>query len=315
MRRPGRAGSPARDQFDTLSCYLVDDLRLKPESCRGARQTSGNGWLVAPIERTGYHYLFMDFTAGSPNHHVNVVSSGSNVPPDPPNHDTCAGARVLPRGSFSFADNLDAATNDYDPGPGGCLSEPGTIRDVVYRADLNPGDGITLSMVGNGDWDEALYLVTDCGDVTGTCVAAGSRDGEGVRLDYVSASGGVFYLICDSYGPGAMPFTLAGELGDVLTTTPNTPAVIVLEPCFPNPFNPRTTIVFSLPEAQQCRLAIYGPDGRCIRTLIDGVLAPGRQEVEWDGRDNENRPLPSGAYVYRLEAGSQTLSRRMLLLK
>lgn len=89
-----------------------------------------------------------------------------------------------------------------------------------------------------------------------------------------------------------------------------------LRQSFPNPFNPSTTIGYYLAEPREVTLRIYDVSGRLVRTLRDGVHEEvGSHSVVWRGRDDEDRPLPSGVYFCRLEAGSESGMRRMVLLK
>jgi hypothetical protein len=88
-----------------------------------------------------------------------------------------------------------------------------------------------------------------------------------------------------------------------------------LWPARPNPVNPRTILRFSVPERVTARLAIYGVDGRLVRTLVDGPVAPGEHTLAWDGRDGAGQPVASGVYYYRLEAGSFRATRQMVVLK
>lgn len=113
----------------------------------------------------------------------------------------------------------------------------------------------------------------------------------------------------------------AGNEGDavppeVVTGTPGTATgKLTLFACVPNPFNPSTTIHFSLAEAVQVTLAIYDLAGRRICDLHRGELAQGDHEIQWHGVDDKGNPVPSGVYLYRLEAGGQVLTRKMTLLK
>jgi len=93
------------------------------------------------------------------------------------------------------------------------------------------------------------------------------------------------------------------------------PTTLVLEDNYPNPFNPRTAISFALPQDGQVRLVIYSMTGRRITTLLDGLQPAGRHHVIWDGRDENGRTVASGVYFYRLEAGQDVLSRKMVLMK
>lgn len=83
----------------------------------------------------------------------------------------------------------------------------------------------------------------------------------------------------------------------------------------PNPFNPVTTIRFNLPEIQHVRLEVYSTDGRCVTTLIDETLSPGRLAVMWDGTDAIGHPVASGVYICRLSAGDFEATNRMVLSK
>lgn len=83
----------------------------------------------------------------------------------------------------------------------------------------------------------------------------------------------------------------------------------------PNPFNPTTTIRFSLPASEEVGLAIYAADGKLVRTLVDGVRERGAHSATWDGRDMAGNPVSSGVYFYRLTAGKFNESKKMVLLK
>lgn len=83
----------------------------------------------------------------------------------------------------------------------------------------------------------------------------------------------------------------------------------------PNPFNPSTTIGFSLPAGSVAELAVFDLSGRRVRTVLDGALAGGDHRVWWDGRNDDGKPVPSGVYFYRLHAGGETITRKMTLLR
>jgi hypothetical protein len=83
----------------------------------------------------------------------------------------------------------------------------------------------------------------------------------------------------------------------------------------PNPFNPTTSIKFTIAEDSYVTLAVYDVSGRRIRTLVDRDLKANFYRVEWDGRNDEGRRVTSGMYFYRLHAGSFVRSRKMILLR
>ena len=93
------------------------------------------------------------------------------------------------------------------------------------------------------------------------------------------------------------------------------PARLVASPVRPNPFNPSASISFSLPTAQRVRVAVHDLEGKLVATLIDEPRAAGPHRVEWDGRDDAGRSAASGTYVFRIEAGGETVTRRAMLVK
>jgi hypothetical protein len=90
----------------------------------------------------------------------------------------------------------------------------------------------------------------------------------------------------------------------------STPREVALYPNYPNPFNPATTIRYSLPVASDVHIAIHDVLGRKIATLVEGQTPAGTHVVNWQ-TDN----LPSGTYFYTIKAGDLTQTKRMVLLK
>jgi choice-of-anchor B domain-containing protein len=93
------------------------------------------------------------------------------------------------------------------------------------------------------------------------------------------------------------------------------PARFVLNQNHPNPFNPTTTISYDLNDAAYVTLTVFDGLGRPVRTLVNGAQTAGPQSVRWDGRDDAGQPVTSGVYFYRLRAGGESSSRRMVFLK
>ncbi len=93
------------------------------------------------------------------------------------------------------------------------------------------------------------------------------------------------------------------------------PRVLALEANRPNPFNPETTIRFSLPEASDVSLDVYDIGGRLVETIASGRFEAGRHQAIWLGVDSEGRPAASGTYFYRLRAGDKVLTGKMTLIR
>ncbi len=85
----------------------------------------------------------------------------------------------------------------------------------------------------------------------------------------------------------------------------------------PNPFNPSTTIRFTVPAGpeQPYRLRVYDVKGALVRELASGRIGGGIHEARWDGRDRNGSPVSSGIYLYRLQVGARTFTGKMALVK
>jgi hypothetical protein len=83
----------------------------------------------------------------------------------------------------------------------------------------------------------------------------------------------------------------------------------------PNPFNPRTTIKFSLAQNGPVQVLIYDVNGRLIKTLQDGNLAAGPHTLTWDGTNNDGKHVGSGVFWSQMKAGSFVSNKKMVILK
>ena len=84
---------------------------------------------------------------------------------------------------------------------------------------------------------------------------------------------------------------------------------------YPNPFNPTTTISFSLPNEQNIELTIYNIKGQKVKTLYSGFAEVGEHTVIWKGKDNNDKQVSSGIYFYKLKTNSKEVTRKMLMMK
>jgi len=84
---------------------------------------------------------------------------------------------------------------------------------------------------------------------------------------------------------------------------------------YPNPFNPETTIAYQLPEAVHVKLTVYNLRGEVVRHLLDKKQEAGRHHIKWDGRNQAGELVSSGIYLYHIEAGKFTLTKKLILLR
>ncbi|MCK4272174.1 T9SS type A sorting domain-containing protein, partial [bacterium] len=93
------------------------------------------------------------------------------------------------------------------------------------------------------------------------------------------------------------------------------PQNFFLSPNYPNPFNATTVLSLTIPgdEPMPASLKIYNVLGQEVRTLVDGIVSPGRHIILWDGTDDTGWDLASGVYFSRLDAGGFTQTRKLVL--
>jgi subtilisin family serine protease len=113
----------------------------------------------------------------------------------------------------------------------------------------------------------------------------------------------------DYHGPISIAYAAVGS------GTPSIPLVTSLAPAYPNPFNPSTTLSYSLAEPAPVVIDIYNQRGQLVRSYHKEHSAPGQFSLAFDGRDRNGVPLSSGVYLYRMSAGTFSQFRKMVLCK
>ncbi len=111
---------------------------------------------------------------------------------------------------------------------------------------------------------------------------------------------------------------IAGGIFEAPTGTDEeviTPVSFALNGNHPNPFNPETSISFSVPTDSEVKIDIYNIKGEKVRTLTNELYKTGTHSVVWNGRTDNGNSVASGVYFYRMDAGSYSAVRKMALLK
>ena len=183
--------------------------------------------------------------------------------------------------------------------------------DVAVEGVTDPdGDAVDITITSVTD-DEG----SDPGDAGGigmrTAQVRAERDGSGDGRTYT-----ISFVASDGKG---------GESSDsVAVVVPHDkgkadgrakPALVFNADNYPNPFNPATTIRYSLTEASDVRLVVYNVLGQAVRALVNAHQRAGMYQVVWDGRDASGQEVTSGVYLYRLKAGANVAIRKMVFAK
>jgi hypothetical protein len=185
------------------------------------------------------------------------------------------------------------------------------VSVAVVSFDAVAGDGeVTLRARLRSDLGtEVVNVYRDDGAGLRWLAAGATEGGESFRYVDRSVLPGRTYR----YQIGAVDAD--GEFLSPLVEVRMPPSADRLQQNRPNPFNPTTTIRYSIAQRAHVTLAVYDAAGRRVRTLVDATLDPGTHDVIWDGRDERGTSLGSGVYFYRIEAGALRQSRKMVLLK
>jgi len=182
-----------------------------------------------------------------------------------------------------------------------------------------------FSAVSNGSGIEIIWELSDpAGDLDFMIYrAVGDADSfEPVDSPVIERHGSEFSYIDNSCDPGVSYRYRVGylsngehfhlfETGQV--TTPAAKCWICQN--YPNPFNPVTTIVYNLPAAARIELDVFDVSGRHITRLAEGEKPAGKHSVDWPGLDDHGRAVSAGIYLYRLSAGKEIITKKMLLLR
>jgi predicted CXXCH cytochrome family protein len=189
----------------------------------------------------------------------------------------------------------------------------------VVETSINVGtNGATLTWKPNPeDQDIAKYLIYRGTTKTFTPGAPLAEVTARTYLDAGASSGTAYYYQIRSVDH-------AGNLGALLDMPLATmtveqleglPTAYALGQNYPNPFNPSTTINFSLPEAGTVVLQVYTISGELVNTIAQGEFPAGNFKVTWNATDSRGAQVASGMYIYRLQSGTFSSVKKMIMLK
>jgi len=201
--------------------------------------------------------------------------------------------------------------------------------DVGSNGPITWDGGLIEISVNGGEWEQIEPLggypsVTMNNPASpfeeGTEVFAGEFDWEQVILDLSDYSGTA--KIRFVFGSANLITGEGWYIDDIHysnTTDSNDNTIIPimnkLNSNFPNPFNPTTTISFSLKEAGNVKIEIFNLRGQKVKTLINGLLPAKNHQIVWNGKDDRGKSVSSGIYFYKMKTANYTASRKMILMK
>ena len=309
---------------------LPGDYQLTIE---GADLTTGAGWfgegvvhirgaiVVTPVEGIAEQWMNITATISPPapldmqvHWDLGDGSTWSNTVPAGTNSYTLGHRYVLPGVYRLYVTAEDPTThNNWYGSADVTITSPGTS---VFIRDFNVGASETGV--------EIIWDIYSDDNLKGYMIfrRAGTNGPEiNIHPDrFISADKNAFL---DDTADGGKTYTYTmGIIRADDSMVRSQPITIVteeftfsLEQNRPNPFNPVTTLAYSIPDACHVTLGVYDVHGRLVKTLVNGTIPGGAHAIEWDGRDTGDTAVASGVYLIRLVAGKRTTTKKIVLMK
>jgi len=220
---------------------------------------------------------------------------------------------------FSVENNvLDNINFALTPAQRGAYQIAGQVR---YKNQTRGAENVIVQALDNG-----VIIATALTGSDGSFTLEEIPAGE-FKVAATGTAGESEQQVPVSVGNGRNVTNVMLTLGttSVKEATAEIPTKFELEQNYPNPFwsaatsrfagNPETTIKYHLPARVNVTLRVYNALGQELRTLVNNLQDAGVYTAAWDGKDNNGRQLSTGLYLFRLEAGGFTVTRRMAMVK
>ncbi len=187
----------------------------------------------------------------------------------------------------------------------------------VEQPDYKPDSATRKSSMGIFDVESGDFTAIDPPEGHGYSGFCWSPDGSQICYALSEEFSGVDALYILDLNTGVHKAVIpAYTVTDPTSVEADTePTEFALTGNYPNPFNPTTTIEFSLEKAGDVSLDVFNVMGQKVCTLESSVMTPGAHAVVWNGRDDAGNPVSSGVYICRLKVGAAVQSTQMLLAK
>ena len=257
----------------------------------------------------------IDYTGGAPWPDPTGASMGWVGPPT----DYQAGA--------NWTEETVQTYGDGDYGTPGSLNSDSSLPVELSHFSAVPGEkAITVEWITQSEINNALFKLLrstrETGEYMTICEKPGRGNASGAKT-YSHSDENVKVGITYWYKLQTVDFGSNSEFfGPISATIQTTPAPdktrfrTEIKTNYPNPFNPTTTIRFSLKEDSQVTVQIYDKNGKSVRTIIRNEMrTAGDHKIVWDGKTDDGGVAASGVYFCFIKSDQFTLSGQMLLLK
>ncbi|MFH0735600.1 MAG: glucoamylase family protein [bacterium] len=163
--------------------------------------------------------------------------------------------------------------------------------------------GFTDAFNVTQNWYASSYIAIDQGPI----IAMVENYRSGLLWNYFMSNPEILPML---NAIGFVPDTTTSVYDDI-----NIPSDFEILGNYPNPFNPSTTIVYTIPTTGKVNIEIYDVLGNVVNTLFNGLADAGKNEIIWNGYNSNNQKISSGVYIYRITFNNIILSKKMLMVK
>jgi len=207
-------------------------------------------------------------------------------------------------GNFHSDPAMGYSTDDIAPG----------VPQGLMAVLVDEGIHITWEM--SADEDFQYYMLEKSSDEAFTEPEVFEMiDIAYLDLDYVLNESNYYRIAAVDHAGNISDYSDVVDFTVLATDLDLIPDVFALHQNYPNPFNPTTQIKYDLPEDAMVSITIYDVMGRSIRSLVNTTQSAGYRTIQWDATNNLGEPVSAGMYIYMIQAGNFTQTKKMVLLK
>jgi len=257
--------------------------------------------------------LFGWFSGAASNYHL-VASNGA---------DQISCADVNGDSKIDIIGAVGGGSGGYEIflGNGDCSFGTGSFTGYLrpasklYVTDLDYDSDPDIALADNSL--DSVFVVLNDGSGSFSSPTAFYAGGDGCFILGIELNGDNYNdMVVAHTDLNTVSVLINGLYSDVVDDeSESLPKTFWLSDNFPNPFNPATTIEYGLPRRSHVKMGVYDIMGRRVRTLVDREEAAGWHMITWDGMNDDGESVATGIYFYRLIAGTNTETKKMLLLK
>jgi hypothetical protein len=240
---------------------------------------------------------------------------------------------AIPQGTFNCGGEVRSGTNIiYDtagqPGADKLIGGSYVVKlGFWYLADLTSAVDVAIaSFVGEYSNDIVLlkWTVTSDSPFDGFDIYRAEGNEENftrINEERIKAESTVEYSDHEAIPGRSYSYYISAVKGDTEAVRSTTvkltlpPKPVTLYQNFPNPFNPSTTISFFIPDRARVTLDIFDVKGRRVKNLINEIKPAGKYKREWNGKNSRGNSVSSGVYYYRLTAGKNIITKKLVLMR